>query len=255
MKQTFFLGARTVALITSATLISGCATAPAQSWLWQHPEYAKSERMGRVVAVLPPDVELSEGTQSKRNKSREAEIGKQLYTAVTNALAKRGFTPKADLLERSGGNDSEFKLQYKQLTAEFDQASRTHNLINTESILARKERISVGQTAKGITAASGADMLVLVRCRGWEDTDRPSDAAMAASFVPTVALALATGLIWVPDQRLPSRTSLTIEVGLIDVTSGDLVWLRSSIFSTVDMGEKDLHTALDSLPSATVSKP
>jgi len=256
MKQTCFLRACKIALIASTALISSCATAPDQSWLWQHPEYAKSERMGRVVAVLPPDVELVERSaqSNKRNESREEAIGKQLHAAVTTALAKRGFTPKADLLERSAANDSEFKLQYEQLKAEFDQASSTHNLISTESILARNERIGVGQTANGIAAARGADMLVLVRYRGWEDSDRPSDAAMAGGIVAGAMLGLATGIAVVPTRR-PSHTTLTIEVGLIDVTSGDLMWLRSSMFSTVNLGEQVLQTALDSLPSAIVSKP
>jgi len=256
MKHRCFLRARTIALVASAALLSSCATAPDQSWLWQHPEHAKSERTGRVVAVLPSDVELVERSAqgSKRNESREEAIGKQLHAAVTTALAKRGFAPQADLLERSAANDSEFKLQYEQLKAEFDRASSTHNLISTESILARKEKIGVGQTAKGITAARGADMLVLVRYRGWDDSDRPSDAAMAGGIVAGAMLGVATGIAVVPTRR-PSQTTLTIEVGLIDVASGDLVWLRSSMFGTVNLEEKVLRTSLDSLPSPVVSKP
>lgn len=256
MKQTCFLGARKIALVVSAALISSCATAPDQSWLWQHPEYAKTGRIGRVVAVLPPDVELVERSaqSNKRNEAREEAIGKQLHAAVTTALAKRGFAPQADLLQRSAANDSDFRIQYEQLKAEFDKASSTHSLISTESILARNERIGVGQSAKGIAAARGADMLVLVRYRGWEDSDRPSDAAMAGGVFAGAMLGVVTGIAVVPTRR-PSHTTLTIEVGLIDVTSGDLMWLRSSMFGTVNLGEKVLQAALDSLPSPIVSKP
>ena len=241
MNKTAFLGLRTLAVITTFALASGCATTSVR----QHADFANSSRAVKTIAVLPPDVEFVHVTfkgDNERDSKAEAMIKGSLSSVLKSLLEERGYAATTSLVERLSGADKELNFEYENLKTAYAQASKElyeKNVVPVDE--STKFNVSVGPVANTFSAVGSADALVYVRYSGFDK----SGGQMAKEIVGAALLAVLTRA-----APISSTHGGRIELALIDGTSGQVLWANK--FSGPNQGSNALLLNVSAkLPAAS----
>ncbi len=217
----------TAALLGAALALAGCTTT-----VRQHPDFRARRPQIATVAVMPPDVSFVRRVFKGDDEplGAEAEAARsRLPGLIGAALTGRGFTVKPALLdEEHFTDDPELRYQTTLMQSRFANAGRW---LRPFAELRRKDaegtRVSLGPDVNRFADHAQVDALVFAQMAGWKKSggEIAKDVAVSVLLLGNVLYHTQTG---------------GLEIGLVDGTTGEVLWANSVLVSGRDFADAAL---------------
>jgi hypothetical protein len=220
-----------------ALIASGCT---AYTPVRQHPDLAQVRDRIVTIAVIEPEVEYVQVVftgDNARQPERERAIANELTTRLRSGVENKGYTVRAETnewLDKPNVIESSdlqaVRAAYRQAAAQLYERAATDDE-------ARQYRVSIGPGANPVAVEKRADALLIVRYAGYEKSggERAKDVVVGSLL----------------GVRYASRGG-TLEVALIDGTTGDVLWANRGFVSDLGGGRRG-YGRMNATPTAAVS--
>ena len=199
-------------------------------------------RLARIasVAVMPPDVEVREHAfkgSGSQLRQEEDPVRFNLASITTRLLAEHGITAKRAGLEESALKekpDLRFKVTQLQeaFAREMGEAYQDESMRRSKAFQAQH---SLGPDVNVFSDREQVDGLVFVRLEGVQQ----SEGQRKLAFFLDTLIGITTG-VW---EDPGSGESAVVQVGLVDGTTGDVLW--SDMGRAADFDGMSMENAIE----------
>jgi hypothetical protein len=208
-------------LVIIIAMVSACSSMKTTS-VRENPDFASAKRTIRSIAILRPEVEVTRIAftgDNDHDASAEDDIRGKLCVTMQDTLKARGYEVKDQLIDQLNGDDKQLNFDFEQLKTAYTQVSKelyAKRLVSEQEVATFK--VSVGSVANTFAVAGKADALLYSRYAGFTKTQ----GQIAKDIVAASLIGVLTGVVAVPAPQ-----GGTVEVALIDGTSGDVLWANT----------------------------
>lgn len=227
-----------LAILLALVLATGCSYTPVR----EHPDFASAARKVQKVAVLPPDVEyvlLVLTGDNERLPEEEAKVRQSLAGSLPGLLEKRGYVARELSPEKVQAviKDANFTIeQAKTAYREVSKQLYERGLVTEDE--STQFRVSIGPIGNAVAEAVDAEAFLFVRYAGF----KKSEGLIAKEVVANALLGALTGVV-----AIPAATGASMEMALVDATTGDVLWSNRGLGNAVLL--------LDKLPQYGAARP
>jgi len=220
-----------------ALIVGGCTT---YTPVRQHPDIAQVRDRIVTIAILEPEVEYIRVVftgDNARQPERERAIANELTIRLRSGVESKGYTVRAETNEWLDKPNVVESSDLQAVRAAYRQAATQLYERAATDDEARQYRVSIGPGANPVAGEKHADALLMVRYAGFEKSggEQTKDAIVG-------------GLLGV---RYASRGG-SLEVALIDGTTGDVLWANRGFVSDLGGGRRGYRKS-NTTPTAAVN--
>jgi len=231
-------GVHSQRVVTAGLLLLACAGC--HTSMRRAPNF--DERLARImsVAVMPPDVEVIEHAfkgSGRQLREEEDPVRFNLASITTRLLAEHGMTARRAGFEESALRekpDLRFRLTQLQeaFAREMGEAYQDETIRRSKAFQAEH---SLGSDVNVFSDRDQVDGLVFIRVRGV----RESEGQKRLDFFLDTLIGITTG-VW---EDPGSGESALIQIGLVDGTTGDVLW--SDMGTTADFDGMSMEKTIE----------
>lgn len=227
-------------VLVCAIALTGCATG--QTSVHRDVSGSANHPLPKKVLLLPVEIRVHEisvgGVVEKVD-----DWSKQASTSAVRYVKSLATSSGAFQIVESPALNSEDKVQLDQHVALYEVVAGSAYLASASQFGPWRERAkdfdyTLGPGLKPLADHTGIDAAMIVI-----GTDYISSAGRKAAMVMGTLLAVATGVVLVPQGGISF-----VSVGVVDMRTGSLLWFGTDQSGTTDLrNEKDLHRMLEQM--------